>query len=119
MEKKPFEKQPLVERSQYSFVEPQKIVNVGESKMETKAPPEMKTLTIKSVVSDLIEKDLLAWKHLPQSVRDAMMERPADFQFIKCFLETGTNVDFNILHNGTIWRWKPAIKCWVLEDIVR
>jgi hypothetical protein len=95
----------------YSFVEPRKT----ESKNAIPAI-EMKTLTVKDVIAQLIEKDIIAWKSLPKSVREALMERPAEFQIIENLMN---DLSLNILYNGAVWRWMPNINHWVIHEIVR
>lgn len=104
----------------YSFVDPQRIVNVGESKVEPTQPMEaVETLTVKDIMHRLVERNLQAWKALPEKVRDRMLERPQDFQLVANLYRKEGDFDYNILHNGTVWRYHPTAVLWVLQDLVR
>lgn len=88
--------------------------------MEPTQPMEaVEQLTVKDIVHRLIERNLQAWKALPEKVRDAMMERPQDFQLIGNKNRKEGDFDYNILHNGTVWRYSPSGVVWNIHDIVR
>lgn len=107
----------------YSVIDPNRIVNVGGSKVDPTVPMHaVETLTIKDIVHRLIERNLQAWKALPEKIRDAMMERPQDFQLVgsKDFnssLKEG--FDYDIMYNGTVWRYNSVGVNWVIANIVR
>ena len=99
---------------------PIRVINPGDSKVEPTQPMEaMETLTMKDIVHRLIERNLQAWKALPEKIRDAMMERPQDFQLIGNKNRKEGDFDYNILHNGTVWRYSPSGVVWTIIDIVR
>jgi hypothetical protein len=105
----------------YSFVQG-KAVELGleEINVEPTQPMEaVETLTVKDIVHRLIERNLQAWKALPEKIRDAMMERPKDFQLIPARNPKEGDFDYNILHNGTVWRFHPTAVVWTIHDIVR
>lgn len=96
----------------YAFVAPQ------DKKVEPTQPMEaVRTLTVKDVISKLIEVNATAWAALPQSMKDALIERPQDFQFIN----PGAGSTVNILYNGVVLRYSGAssISAWVVDKIVR
>lgn len=104
----------------YSFVEPRKIINVGASPVEPTVPMyAVETLTIKDIVHRLIERNLQAWKALPEKIRDAMMERPQEFQLIPNKTAKEGDFDYSILYNGTVWRYHNTQLVWMIADIVR
>jgi hypothetical protein len=99
---------------------PIKVINPGDSTVEPTQPMEaVETLTMKDIVHRLIERNLQAWKALPEKVRDVMMEHPQDFQLIGNKNRKEGDFDYNILHNGTVWRYHATAVQWVLQDIVR
>lgn len=99
--------------SAYSFVQP------PEKKVEPTQPMDTvaTSLTVRDVISKLIEPSSEAWARLPQSMKDAMIDRPQDFQFIAP--SSGSTV--YILYNGCVLRYMGAssISAWVLDKIVR
>lgn len=116
--------QPVKQRPRmtqaYSFINPDKIVNVGESIVDPTIPMHaVENLTVKDLVHRLIERNLQAWKALPEKIRDAMMERPHEFQLIPTKNPKPEDFDYSILYNGTIWRYHVTHLNWVIADIVR
>lgn len=104
----------------YSFINPDKIVNVGDDTVDPTIPMHtVENLTVKDLVHRLIERNLQAWKALPEKIRDAMMERPQEFQLIPTKLPKEGDFDYSILYNGTIWRYHPTQLSWNIFDIVR
>lgn len=104
----------------YSFVEPRKIINVGEHQMDPTVPMyAVETLTVKDIVHRLIERNLQAWKALPEKIRDAMMERPQEFQLVPTKSPKSDDFDYSILYNGTVWRYHATALVWVIADVVR
>ena len=79
----------------------------------------IESLTIKDVVTLLIEQNVNAWKALPSSVRNALMERPKDFQLLPAKDPAANDMKYNILYNGTIWQFSKLAMVWVIIDIVR
>ena len=88
--------------------------------MEPTQPMEAvaKTLTVRDVITQLIEADVHAWKGLPQSIRDALLDRPQDFQFIGAFPARAGGLGFSILYNGVVMKQDNA-GTWVVDRIVR
>lgn len=104
----------------YSFIDPQRIVNVGESKVEPTVPMyAVEILTVKDIVHRLVERNLQAWKALPEKIRDAMMEQPQDFQLIPAKNPQVGDFDYNILYSGTVWRYHSTALVWVIADLIR
>jgi len=96
-------------RSVYSFIP-------GKDKTLEAMDSVSKPLTVKDVISRLIEVNAGAWATIPQSMKDAMIERPQDFQFINPVSDTGRQLP-NILYNGVVLR--HGGHGWVLDKIVR
>ena len=93
---------------------------VGDSNMEPTQPMEaVEVLTVKDIIHRLVERNLQAWRALPEHVRDRMLERPQDFQLIANKNRKEGDFDYNILHNGTVWRYHTTAIVWTLHDIVR
>ncbi len=102
---------PTSRRTQaYSFVLPK----TGEKKVEP-TQPSPDTLTVKDVITKLIEANSEAWARLPTSVKDALIERPQDFQFIT--VSPGGRDLVNILYNGVVLRYTGNL--WAIDKIVR
>lgn len=98
----------------YSFV------NTGDHRVEPTVPMHaVETLTVKDIVHRLIERNLQAWKALPEKIRDAMMERPQDFQLIPAKTAKDSDFDYSILYNGTVWRYHNTQLNWIIVDIIR
>lgn len=90
-----------------------RIVNVGEAKMEPTVPMEAVTpLTIQDIIVKLIEPYTQAWKNLPRSVSNRMMQTPADFQFVSKF-----DLTPDILYHGVTFRYNKEFQYWVVQDI--
>lgn len=104
----------------YSFIEPQKVVSVGERAIEPTIPMEaMEILSVKDIVHRLIERNLQAWRALPERIRDKMLESPQDFQLIMNKQGKEGDFDYNILYNGTVWRYHNTALVWMISDIIR
>lgn len=104
----------------YSFVEPRKIINVGASAVEPTVEMEaMEILTVKDIMHRLVERNLQAWKALPESVRDRMLDHPQDFQLISNNARKEGDFDYNILHNGVVWRYHNTALVWTLHEVLR
>lgn len=104
----------------YSFVNPQRIVNVGESKViEPTVPMEaVEILTVKDIMHRLVERNLQAWKALPESVRDRMLDRPQDFQLIANETRKEGDFDYNIVYSGTVWRYHNTALVWMIHKLL-
>jgi hypothetical protein len=98
---------------------PARVISVGGTMEPTVPMYAVETLTIKDIVHRLVERNLQAWKALPEQVRDAMMERPQDFQLIGAKTAKEGDFDYNILYNGTVWRYHNTALVWVIADIIR
>ena len=104
----------------YSMIDPNRIINVGEKKVEPTVPMyAVEILSIKDIVHRLVERNLQAWKALPEKIRDAMMERPQDFQLIPTKNPKADDFDYCIGYSGTVWRYHPTALVWVINDIMR
>jgi hypothetical protein len=104
----------------YSFVEPRRIINVGAKTVEPTVPMEaMEILSVKDIMHRLVERNLQAWKALPESVRDRMLDHPQDFQLIPNNARKEGEFDYNILHNGTVWRYHNTALVWTLHEVIR
>ena len=115
-----------------SVIAPDKVINVGDEVMQQLTQPmevaptvEMKAvvevkplLTVKDIVVQLIERNVLAWKDLPQGVRDMMMAHPGEFEFIRQIPITATAVP-DIKYNGVVMHWNVNISYWIIKEIVR
>lgn len=92
---------------------------VGEAKLEPTQPMEaVETLTVKDIIHRLVERNLQAWRNLPEKIRDRMLERPQDFQLVANKQRKEGEFDYNIQYNGTIWRFNASALVWILQDIV-
>lgn len=72
-------------------------------------------LTVKDIILQLIEPHTQAWKDLPKSVRDAMMDRPQNFQLRP--LPARPNGTPDIVYNGTVWRHWSDKYIWSILEI--
>lgn len=73
------------------------------------------TTTVRTIVSQLIERDVNAWTALPQEVRDMMLSAPSTFTIIPNKIAGGMP---HISFKGVELRWNGA-ECWVLISIRR
>lgn len=73
-------------------------------------------LTVKDVVTKLIEENLQAWRALPQSVRTALIENPGAFQFGQLSLKDGS-FSLTITYKGVSLRYNHTAVAWVINDI--
>lgn len=96
-----------------SVITPDNVVIIGDKVMQQSTQPmevaptvemksvaEVKPLTVKDVISRLLEVDIQAWKALPSSVREMLMECPTHFEFVK-----GLDVLPDIKYHGVVLRW--------------
>lgn len=104
----------------YSMIDPNRIINVGESKVEPTVPMHaVEILSVKDIVHRLVERNLQAWKALPEKIRDAMMERPQNFQLIPTKNPKADDFDYSIGYSGTVWRYHPTALVWMIADIIQ
>lgn len=105
----------------YSFVNG-KAVEVGlqEINVEPTQPMEaVESMSVKDIVHRLVERNLQAWKALPEKIRDRMLERPQDFQLIPDKAAKAGDFDWQILYNGTVWRFHNTAIVWTIADVLR
>ena len=104
-------------------IHPIRVINVGGKAMEPTVPMEaVEILNVKDIIHRLVERNLQAWRALPEAVRDRMIERPQDFRLVgnKMYNHSSKeNFDYDIVYNGTLWRYNGAGVCWVIADVVR
>ena len=98
----------------------------GNPKVSTVEPTvpmhAVEILTVKDIIHRLVERDLQAWKALPESIRDRMLERPQEFQLVgnKAYMATSKeNFDYDIVYNNTLWRYNGAGVSWVIAGIFK
>lgn len=105
----------------YSFVDPQKIINVGGSSVvEPTVPMEIvEVLTVKDIMHRLVERNLQAWKALPEPIRDKMLDHPQDFQLIPNDARKEGDYDYNIVYSGTVWRYHNTALVWMIHKLLR
>lgn len=104
----------------YSFVEPKKIINVGGNVVDPTVPMEaVEILTVKDIMHRLVERNLQAWKALPESVRDRMLDSPQDFQLISNDARKEGDFDYNIVYSGTVWRYHNTALVWTIHKLLR
>lgn len=97
---------------------PARIVSVGERKVEPTVPMEaVELLTVKDIIHRLVERNLQAWRALPEKIRDRMLERPQDFQLVAANDRKEGDFDWDIAYKGTIWRYNGTKVVWVLYDL--
>ena len=111
-------------RSKNVQIMPAKIVNVGENKViEPTVPMDaVEVLNVKDVVHRLIERNLQAWRALPEAIRDKILDSPQDFQFPanKTYnSRSSENFDYDIVYRGVLLRYNGAGVNWVVADIIR
>lgn len=105
----------------YSFVDG-KVVQRGlqEINVEPTQPMEaVETTTVKDLIHRLVERNLQAWKALPEKIRDRMLERPQDFQLIPDKTAKPGDFDWQILYNGTVWKFHNTAIVWMIADVLR
>jgi hypothetical protein len=74
-------------------------------------------LNVRTVVSQLIERNLTAWKALPAMVRDTMLSTPELFRIWHQSL-TGVDSMPHIIYNGVVLKYTgDSSKQWVLDGI--
>lgn len=91
---------------------------IGEKKVEPTVPMEaVELLSVKDIIHRLVERNLQAWRALPEKVRDRMLERPQDFQLIPAKDRKEGDFDWDILYAGTVWHYHGSKLVWLLQDI--
>lgn len=104
-------------------IHPKRVINVGGKAMEPTVPMEaVELLNVKDIIHRLVERNLQAWRALPEAVRDKMLDRPQDFHLVgnKMYNSASKeNFDYDIIYNGTLWRYNGAGVNWVIADIVK
>lgn len=97
---------------------PARVINVGEHKVEPTIPMEaVEIISVKDIVHRLVERNLQAWRALPEKIRDRMLERPQDFQLVPAKERKDGDFDWDILYSGTVWHYSGAKVAWLIQDI--
>ena len=96
---------------------PARVINVGVT-MEPTVPMEaVELLCVKDIIHRLVERNLQAWRALPEDVRDRMLDRPQDFRLIgnKTYNSSSKeNFDYDIVYNGMLLRYNGAGVYWTI-----
>lgn len=82
----------------------------------------VEVLTVKDIIHRLVERNLQGWRALPEKIRDRMLDRPNEFQLIGNKMYSSTSkeyFDYDILYNGTVWRYNAVSLVWVIQDIIQ
>lgn len=74
-------------------------------------------LTVKELVSRLVEKDLQAWLAIPPRIRSLMLDRPADFTLGPPTLPDKPGNVPTISYHGVKFRYNPNQVVWAIDDI--
>ena len=103
----------------YSFVAPDRIVDVGGKKVLEKTAPmeavDEKPLTVKDVVNDLVAVSQQAWMALPANIRDALLDRPQLFKLIPDN-KLHYNTPPKLVYNGVVLVCENGR--WMLDKII-
>lgn len=75
-----------------------------------------KTTSVKTIVSQLIERDVAAWTALPQDTRDLMLANPDSFTLVPS--GSHPNDIPNVRYKGVELKWNGA-ESWLLVSIGR
>jgi hypothetical protein len=68
----------------------------------------IEVFTVIDIVHRFIEQHLQAWLVLPESIRDRMLAHPQDFQFAAKKERKEGDFNYDIIYNGTVWRYYAA-----------
>ena len=101
----------------YSFVSTERNTK-SSTEVQPKVEP-VENLSVKDLINRLIARNLQAWLAFPENIKNAIMERPQDFQLIPAKNIKPGDFDYDILYNGTIWRYHNTAIVWMIHDIVR
>lgn len=98
---------------------PIRVLNKETSKVEPTQPMEsVESLSVKDIVHRLVERNLQAWRNLPEKIRDRMLERPQDFQLVGAKRLKEGEFDWAIQYNGTVWQYHVTAMMWYIHDII-
>lgn len=88
--------------------------------MPVVAPP----LTVRIVISSILERDMNAWRALPSTVQDALLNTPSKFELhdfkpgsVAGIVDTKIKVP-DLIYNGVRLRWTEDHKYWSLYSIM-
>jgi hypothetical protein len=71
--------------------------------------------SVRTVITDLIERNIEAWKKLPLIMRDKMIREPNKFRFVWDQAKCGEDGPPKIIYNG-VMIWFSGT--WILETLV-
>lgn len=94
----------------YSFVEASQ-----KPKVDTTVEMYAVIDSVKTVITDLIERNVEAWRKLPLEVRDKMIREPQKFSFVWDQAKCGNDGPPKILYNG-VMIWYSGN--WLLDTII-
>ena len=102
---------PRMHTMTYSFVEP------SEQRPKVDTTVEMHAVidSVKTVITDLIERNVEAWRALPLTIRDKMIREPQKFSFVWDQAKCGVNGPPKILYNGVMIWYSGQ---WLVDTIV-
>jgi hypothetical protein len=71
--------------------------------------------SVKTVISDLIERNVDAWKVLPQAMKDKLIAEPHKFRFVWDQAKCGKDGPPKIIYNGVMIWFSGQ---WLLDTLV-
>jgi hypothetical protein len=74
-------------------------------------------LTVRQVIAGIMEVDMEAWKCLPVTVKDMLLDSPGLFSFHEFRNTGGTNLVPDLIYAGVRVRWDEVSKRWNLYSI--
>lgn len=101
---------PRTRTMAYSIVEPSK-----GPKVDTTVEMHAVIDSVKTVITDLIERNVEAWRALPLAIRDKMIREPQKFSFVWDQAKCGNDGPPKILYNG-VMIWYSGN--WLIDTIV-
>lgn len=92
-------------------IEAVRIINVGDESMDPTVEMPIiigkKSLTVKDIITLLIENQVDSWKALPENFRDLMLNCPQLFELVKVptLTQEEGSFDVDIVYNGVVLHW--------------
>lgn len=103
---------PRTHTMAYSMVDPDRD---QRPKVDTTIEMYAAVDSVKTVISDLIERNVDAWKNLPKTMKDKLIAEPQKFRFVWDQAKCGKDGPPKIIYNGVMIWFSGQ---WLLDSIV-
>jgi hypothetical protein len=104
---------PRTPTMMYSMVDP--VDRNQRPRVDTTVEMHAVVDSVRTVITDLVERNVEAWKKLPLAMRDKLIREPTKFRFVWDQAKCGNDGPPKIIYNGVMIWYSGQ---WLLDTIV-